>query len=172
MPEMYGAGESDSRLRILDSPRESVKCELVGTSLDSKQIKYLVTYCPNDQESPEDGHEADERDEVQNEIILETEPVWMTPESISYFHRAKRAVDLETGIPEAKTQSSKMQDFSEPGLNNVESGKLQKSAEAAIGQVGLQKISGEEELSSVLVDSKDGSVVRIWGVRVKQKVDR
>ncbi|KAJ7786988.1 hypothetical protein B0H14DRAFT_3506086 [Mycena olivaceomarginata] len=28
---------------------------------------------------------------------------------------------------------------------------------------------GEEELSSVLVDSKDGSVVRIWGVRVKQK---
>ncbi|KAJ7331521.1 hypothetical protein DFH08DRAFT_814832 [Mycena albidolilacea] len=27
----------------------------------------------------------------------------------------------------------------------------------------------EEERSSVLVDSKDGSVVRIWGVRVKQK---
>jgi hypothetical protein len=58
MPQIYGTGESDSRPRTPDSPRESVKCELVGTSLNSKQTKYLVTYCPNDQESPEDGHEA------------------------------------------------------------------------------------------------------------------
>jgi hypothetical protein len=42
------------------------------------------------------------------------------------------AVDLETGIPEAKTQSSEIQDFSEPGLKDVESGKLPKSAEGAI----------------------------------------
>ncbi|KAJ7875714.1 hypothetical protein B0H14DRAFT_2568563 [Mycena olivaceomarginata] len=130
MPEIYGMGESDSWLRTPDSPRESVKCELVGTSLDSKQTKYLVTYCPNDQELPEDGHEA-ERDEVQNEIIPEMEPVWMTPEG---KERIPPAVDLETGIPEVKTQYSEMQDFSEPGLKDVESGKLQKSAEAAIGR--------------------------------------
>jgi hypothetical protein len=46
--------------------------------------------------------------------------------------RIPLAVDLETRIPEAKTQSSEMQDFSEPGLKDVESGKLQKIAEAAI----------------------------------------
>jgi hypothetical protein len=46
--------------------------------------------------------------------------------------RIPLAVDLETGIPEAKTQFSEMQDFSEPGLKDTESGKLQKSAEAAI----------------------------------------
>ncbi|KAJ7303432.1 hypothetical protein DFH08DRAFT_945352 [Mycena albidolilacea] len=32
------------------------------------------------------------------------------------------------------------------------------------------RLADEEERSSVLIDSKDGSVVRIWGVRVKQKV--
>ncbi|KAJ7337403.1 hypothetical protein DFH08DRAFT_812756 [Mycena albidolilacea] len=67
------------------------------------------------------------------------EPVWMTPEEAEKRHWGKErippAVDLETGIPEAKTQSSEMQDFSEPGLKDVESGKLQKSAEAAIERV-------------------------------------
>ncbi|KAJ7870325.1 hypothetical protein B0H14DRAFT_2571367 [Mycena olivaceomarginata] len=113
MPKIYSMGESDSQLRTPDSPRESVKYELVGTSLNSKQTKCLVTYCPNNQELPEDGYEA-ERDEVQNEIILEMEPVWMTPGG---KERIPPAVDLETGIPEAKTQSNEMQDFSEPGLN-------------------------------------------------------
>jgi hypothetical protein len=46
--------------------------------------------------------------------------------------RIPLAVDLETGILEAKTQSSEMQDFSELGLKDVESSELQKSAEGAI----------------------------------------
>ncbi|KAJ7787908.1 hypothetical protein B0H14DRAFT_2628862 [Mycena olivaceomarginata] len=64
------------------------------------------------------------------------EPVWMTPESKV---RIPLAVDLETGIPEAKTQSSEVQDFSEPGLKDVESSKLQKSAEGAIERARLGK---------------------------------
>ncbi|KAJ7818610.1 hypothetical protein B0H14DRAFT_3147754 [Mycena olivaceomarginata] len=48
------------------------------------------------------------------------------------------------------------------------------SVAANNGSVGVLPpglaLRGEEEKSSVLVDSKDGSVVRIWGVRVNQKV--
>ncbi|KAJ7786981.1 hypothetical protein B0H14DRAFT_3582298 [Mycena olivaceomarginata] len=49
--------------------------------------------------------------------------------------------------------------------------KVNKKGVSTLFDLGVRILNGgEEELSSVLVDSKDGSVVRIWGVRVKQKV--
>ncbi|KAJ7896436.1 hypothetical protein B0H14DRAFT_3125044 [Mycena olivaceomarginata] len=67
--------------------------------------------------------------------------------------RIPLAVYLETGIPEAKTQSSEIQDFSEPGLKDVESGRLQKSAEAAIERASI--FGGEIKEDSADVNEND-----------------
>ncbi|KAJ7880534.1 hypothetical protein B0H14DRAFT_3129313 [Mycena olivaceomarginata] len=74
------------------------------------------TSCP---EAEVKGPEADIADPEDIAIVEDPGVDVKGPEANGKV-RIPLAVDLETGIPEAKTQSSEMQDFSEPGLKDVE----------------------------------------------------